>query len=93
MITAIQVLTTTVKFEPSIAPELFYFHHSGQAMKSLVTEIYLLQEVSMNEGGPLNHHGQQLTTWSIDTVLLAYAPMAASHYAMVNICTKHSTVE
>jgi hypothetical protein len=52
MIIAIQVL---------IAPELFYCHHSVQAMKSLVTEIYLLQEVSMNEGGPLDHLGQQLT--------------------------------
>jgi hypothetical protein len=61
MIIAIHVLTTAVKFEPAIAPELFYCHHSVQAMKSLVTEIYLLQEVSMNEGGPLNHLGQQLT--------------------------------
>jgi hypothetical protein len=93
MIIAIQVLTTTVKFEPAIAPELFYCHHSVQAMKSLVTVIYLLQEVSMNEGGPLDHIGQQLTTWWADTVLLASAPMATSHYAMVNICTKHSTVE
>jgi hypothetical protein len=52
----------------------------------LEIKINLLQETSKNEGGQLDHHDQQSRAWWVGIVLLLSAPMAASHYAMVNIC-------